>query len=89
MEALAAATAGFPIRERSDRRWEVFVAGAESVTVQTKAEAELLALVPIENAKRMNREKIDLDRIRKIVEVGHNYRYNSHAFRGLKSLLKK
>ena len=89
MAAVAEATAGFPIRERRDHRWEVFVDGPESVTVQTKVEADLLALVPIEDAKRMNREKVDLDKLRRIIEVGDNYRYNSRAFRGLKSLLRK
>src|SRR3954469_17987458 len=89
MQALKEAPAAFPIRERRDQRWEVFVDGVESITVQTKAEAELLALVPVENAKRTSREQIDLDRLRKIVEIGDNYGYTSSAFRGLKSLLKK
>jgi hypothetical protein len=88
MPALKEAPA-FPIRERRDQRWEVFVDGEESITVQTRAEADLLARVPIENAKRLNREKIDLDTLRKILEVGDQYGYSSPGFRALKSLLRK
>ncbi len=83
-------TTPFPIKQTNDGRFAVHI-DDNIVIVQTRQEADLLASISVEHSKTFTDVpgKPDAARVRKILQVCEDYRYNSHVPRQLEQWLKR
>lgn len=80
----------FPIKKLGEDRWEVDMEG-NKVHVASRADAELIALIPVEINKTCSNTdgSPDTNTVKKIIEVCHSYHINASAIRQLKAWLKE
>src|SRR5215471_5625760 len=78
----------FPFEQNRESRWVVYLDG-ETVVVQTRTEAGLLASIPVEHARLKGDEELkpDASRVRQILSVAKRYGYSSRASQELAAWL--
>ena len=76
----------FPIKKLGEGCWEVDMEG-NKVNVATRADAQLIALIPVEIDKTYTNTpgSADSNKVKKIVEVCKSYRINNSAIRQLRA----